>query len=233
MNIKEFKGKKYDFDKVANYDIRVEKKIEKIEEDNNKRYDRILKAIENGYIKDDRFFHENGFCTFCGAVRPSGEIGVGCGCAKIIRQFLHGYIHNEQFNTIPTELTEKYFNAYKKYVKYARALYLYHNTKNHDMKTLKAFRNEFKKSFTQSMINNTECRISKKQLEVIERDSEGFCYGACIENSYHYKLKEYKSYVFCKYYYCCENGYNEYVEKVFNSIDFGCYCRIEIAKAWL
>ena len=240
MDIQEFKnGKKFDMDKVTAYYNKVDKKIQAIETGNERRWQKYVKMF-----KDDpkglqpHMFHENGFCTFCGAIRPSGEIGVGAGCAELIRKFLNGYIF--EFVEVPQQFKDDYFNAYRRYAKFARALYLYHNTKNHDMKTVKAFRNDFKKSFTQSLINNKEARLSKKQLEVIEKDAEphyidcGSIYRANLINtkeSYNERLENYRKFVFRKFYY--ERGYNSFREKIFNSIEFGLYARIMVSNAWV
>lgn len=234
--IEDFKGRKYYTNKVMNYENRVEKKIEAVEKGNDIRWARYYEAFKNDKngLRPE-FFHENGFCTFCGAVRPSGEIGIGCGCEKIVRKFLKGYIH--EFVDVPQQYKDDYLNAYSKYVKFARALYLYHNTKNHDMKTVKAFRNQFKKSFTQSMIDNTECRISKKQLEIIEKDSEyksmevGYRTYVEVGNNYEEQLEQYRKYVFKKFYY--NKGYASFEAKIFNSFEFGLYCRIQVSNAWV
>lgn len=238
MNIQEFKGRKYDEDKVNSYYKKVDKKVQAIEKGNEKRWERYVQMFKDSKegLKP-HLFHENGFCTFCGAIRPSGEVGVGPGCADLIHKFLKGYIH--EFIDIPQKYKDDYLNAYSKYAKYARALYLYNNTKNHDMKTIKAFKNQFKKSFTQSLLDNKEARLSKKQLEVIEKDAEPYSidcggyksYYVDVKKGYKEQLENYRKYVFYKFYY--SQGYDEFKEHVFNSIEFGLYARIMVANAWV
>lgn len=236
MNIGTFKGRKYDIEKVLKYNKRVDKKIENVEKNNSKRWARyyeMFKNDKNGI--QPQYFHEIGFCTFCGAVRPSGEIGIGCGCEQIVKKFLEGYI--KEFVEVPQQYKDDYLNAYKKYARFARALYLYHNTKKGDMKTVKAFKNEFKKSFTQSMIDNVECRISRKQLDIIEKDAEyrrmevGYRTYVEIGNNYEEQLEKYRKYVFRKFYF--QKGYGDFKQKIFNSMEFGLYCRIQVTNAWL
>ena len=236
MNIKTFKNRKYDADKLEKRAERVEERIEIVEKGNFKRWLHYVKMFENdpNGLRPE-CFHENGFCTFCGAIRPSGEIGIGCGCEKIVKKFLDGYIH--EFVEIPQQYKDDFLVAYQKYAKYARALYLYHNTKNHDMKTLKSFRNQFKKSFAKSLLDNTEARLSKKQLAIIEKDAEcrrmevGYRTYVEVGNDYEKQLENYRKFVFRKFYY--EKGYGTFKNKIYNSFEFGLYCRIQVSNAWV
>ena len=87
------------------------------------------------------------------------------------------------------------------------------------------------------MINNVECRISRKQLDIIEKDAEykfmkvGYRTYVNIGSDYKEQLEKYHKYVFRKFYF--EKGYGAFKEKIFNSMEFGLYCRIQVTNAWL
>lgn len=196
-----FKGKQYDPEKVEVYFNKVEEKIAKIEERNAK------KLAIGGHVKA-----LEGYCTFCGAVRPSGEIGIGGGCEHICEKFKDGYIalfYPEK----PEEWQADLFVAYRKYAKYARALFLHYN---------KNARNNFIKSFYASMESNKECKISRKQLEVIEKNAQ--------YKDFYDTLINYRKYVYNKFGYANKNLYYKSLD--FDR-DFALYCRIQYAKAWM
>lgn len=215
MNIKDFKGKKYDYEKLENYGEKVEEKIAAIEEKNAKKWEKFNARWEKMTEKEKETAtrpHEDGYCTFCGAVRPSGEIGIGKGCEEICEQFKKGYIDLFCSEKIE-EWKNMYFNAYKRYAKYCRALFLHNNKKA---------RNDFLKSFFISLENNKEARLSKKQIEIIERNAE--------YKQYSQELEKYKKFVFFKF---C-NYYKMLFYMDLNSDrDFALYCRIQYAKAWI
>ena len=153
-----------------------------------------------------------GYCTWCGAVRPSGDIGIGGGCEKITDNFKDSFI--SQF--YPEKLQDfknDYFEAYKKYAKYARALFLHNNKKA---------KNDFLKSFFASLENNKMAKLSKKQISIIEKNADFKGYAE--------KLTNYKKFVFFKYGFLNKNLF--YSKLDYNK-DFWQYCRIQYAKAWI
>lgn len=215
MIIKDFKGKKYNQDKLNKFFADVEAKIEKIEADNQKKFDKYKKDFEKMTVeqkKNARPPHLDGYCTFCGAVRPSGEIGIGGGCERITDNFKDGYVdlfYSELKETWHADL----FEAYKKYAKFARALFLLNN---------KTSKNDFIKSFYKSMEANKEAKISKKQLEVIEKNAN--------YKEYADKLENYKKYVYLKFGYFNKNIF--YTNLDYDK-EFSLYCQIQYAKAWI
>ena len=214
VNIQNFKGREYDKDKLTQWNEKVEAKIEKIEAENfakienySKKYEEWKANGEKGSRPTPPF--SKGFCTFCGAVRPSGEIGIGHECAHITNNFKKGYIEQFMPDTVHEWELENFEN-YKKYAKFARIMFLKNNKKA---------KNEFIKSFYKSLEGNKD-RISSKMLAVIERNAE--------YKNYFAELKKFKDILTERLNF---KKYLTYMSLDFN-FDFALYCQIQYAKAW-
>lgn len=159
MTTATFLGYRYDEDKLNQYE-------EKIEERKEESYD----AIPNmEYIDElEGQYREYSVCACCGKLITRSFFGYGATCAQKMLQSINVVSKiSPEFNEVLTDYALRKWSAYSDIVKE-----LYIRANSNDKGELKKFRNEFKKSFIKSVLENETGRFSRKQVDVMKNDIE-------------------------------------------------------------
>ena len=160
VTISDFLGFRYDEDKLNQYEEEIEERAEQAEE--------AIPSMEYADELEARYGRNYSVCNCCGRLLVHSYFGYGVKCFEILLKSLD----------VVAKISEEFGKAYSEYTLEKWALYskaikdLYIRVNTNDNGELKKFRNAFKKSFVQSVIDNKENRFSRKQIDVMINDIE-------------------------------------------------------------
>ena len=196
VTISDFLGFRYDEDKLNQYEEEIEERAEQAEE--------AIPSMEYVDELEARYGRNYSVCNCCGRLLVHSYFGYGVKCFEILLKSLD----------VVAKISEEFGKAYSEYTLEKWALYskaikdLYIRVNTNDNGELKKFRNAFKKSFIQSIIDNKENRFSRKQIDVMIND---------IENQAYYDFDKVASKIGAKVLEGCNLRSKRYIVKTYNS----------------